>query len=225
MRIVCVSDIHGVLPFPEIPACDLLLVAGDIEDVHLHPHDTSSQRRYLEGVFAPWLDAAPACHKVGIAGNHDFLGIRDPQALRDLPWLYLCDETVEVEGIRIHGSPWTPPFMDWAFMLPEAELAAKWASVPADCEILLTHGPAYGLGDWIEANDGLGARDSHQGSTSLRAFVETHEALRLHVFGHIHEDYGQGQLDRAGLPTLAWVNAARVDGAYRPRNKPIVVEL
>jgi len=155
MRLVCVSDTHGIFPLPEIPPCDLLLVAGDIEDAHLHPHDSSSQRRYLERVFAPWLEEAPARHTVGIAGNHDFLGLGDPDVLYGLPWHYLCDETIEIEGLCIHGSPWTPPFMDWAFMLPEHELAAKWTLVPADCDILLTHGPAYGLGDEVDNELGL----------------------------------------------------------------------
>src|SRR5471030_2684531 len=130
MRIVCVSDTHGIAPLPVVPPCDLLLHAGDVEDIRLHPHDSLLQQRRLEEVFAPWLEAAPARHKVGIAGNHDFLGLRDPGVLRGLPWRYLCDETVEIEGLTIHGSPWTPPFFDWAFMLPEHELAVKWALVP-----------------------------------------------------------------------------------------------
>jgi len=225
MRIVCVSDTHGILPLPVIPPCDLLLVAGDVEDAHLHPHDSSSQRRYLERVFAPWLEEAPARHTVGIAGNHDFLGLRDPDVLYGLPWHYLCDETIEIEGLRIHGAPWTPPFMDWAFMLPELELAAKWALVPDDCDVLLSHGPAYGLGDEVDNELGPDLRDPHQGSHSLRTFVERHSSLRLHVFGHIHEGAGRGSLERAGLPPLAWVNAARVDGDYRPLHAPIIVDL
>jgi len=158
MRIVCVSDTHGIAPLPVVPPCDLLLHAGDVEDIRLHPHDSLLQQRRLEEVFAPWLEAAPARHKVGIAGNHDFLGLRDPGVLRGLPWRYLCDETVEIEGLTIHGSPWTPPFFDWAFMLPEHELAVKWALVPADCDILLTHGPAYGLGDSRKRARHRGAR-------------------------------------------------------------------
>jgi len=96
--------------------------------------------------------------------------------------------------------------MDWAFMLPEHELAAKWTLVPADCDILLTHGPAYGLGDEVDNELGPDPPDPHQGSHSLRTFVERHSSLRLHVFGHIHEGAGRGSLERAGLPPLAWVN-------------------
>jgi len=222
VRIVCVSDTHGVLPMPEIPACDLLLFAGDVEDVRVHPHDTPAQRRHLERVFAPWLAAAPARRKVGIAGNHDFLGIDEPEALRQLPWHYLEDETIEIEGVVVHGSPWTPPFFDWAFMLPEPELAARWELVPAECDVLLTHGPPHRLGDRVGRAYG---RDPHQGSTSLRAVVDRHPALRLLVFGHIHEGHGRGVLRRNGLTPLSWVNAARVDADYRPVHEPIVVEL
>ena len=222
MRIVCVSDTHGISPLPQIPVCDLLLFAGDVEDVHLHPHDTSSQRRYLERVFAPWLAAAPARHKVGIAGNHDFLAVHAPEALRELPWHYLEDETIEIEGVVVHGSPWTPPFFDWAFMLSEPELAARWELVPADCAVLVTHGPPHRLGDRVERAYG---RDPNQGSTSLRAAVERHPVLRLHVFGHIHEGHGRGVLVREALTPLIWVNAARVDAGYRPVHEPIAVEL
>jgi Icc-related predicted phosphoesterase len=224
MRIVCVSDTHGIAPLPAIPPCDLLLHAGDVEALHLHPHDGASQRRYLEQVFAPWLEAAPARHKVGIVGNHDFLGESEPDVLRALPWHYLCDESVEIEGLTIHGSPWTPPFYDWAFMLPEQDLAEKWALVPARCDVLLTHGPPYGLGDRVSSRHAMG-RDPHQGSQSLRAAVEALPALRLHAFGHIHEGYGQGVLERPGLEPLPWLNAASVDERYASRNSPIAVEL
>ena len=37
----------------------------------------------------------------------------------------------EIEGLKFYGSPWTPVFYDWAFMLPEVELAGKWAMIPA----------------------------------------------------------------------------------------------
>ena len=31
--------------------------------------------------------------------------------------IYLEDSGVEIDGVRFWGSPWTPTFMDWAFML------------------------------------------------------------------------------------------------------------
>jgi len=75
--------------------------------------------------------------------------------------------------------------------------------------------------------NGLGTEglDRHQGSHSLRATVEAHPALRLHVFGHIHEGYGQGLLDRPGRVPLTWLNAASVDERYEPGHAALLVEL
>jgi hypothetical protein len=126
MRIVCVSDTHGVLPLPEIPVCDLLLVAGDNEPKG-YPHaDLAGRRAYLEGPFAAWLAAVPARHKVGIAGNHDYYTERDPALLRSLPWHYLQDETVFLDGVWVHGTPWTSNSRPGAFRLPTCDLARKW---------------------------------------------------------------------------------------------------
>merc|ERR1712037_767353 len=61
--------------------------------------------------------------------------------------IYLEDTAVEVCGYRIYGSPWQPEFCDWAFNLGPAECAPKWAEIPQDVDILITHGPPKGMGD------------------------------------------------------------------------------
>jgi hypothetical protein len=224
LRVVCVSDTHGVEPLPEIPPCDLLLFAGDSEDKKL-PSGGPEQRGYFSSVFVPWLERAPARHKVGIAGNHDRVAVDEPELLRSLPWHYLEDEAVEIEGLKIYGSPWVLPFHDWAFNLPEHELAKKWELIPSDCDILLTHVPGYGYGDDVSYGHGADPLNPHAGSSSLRYVVERHQSLRLHVFGHIHQGYGQGLLEREGLPALPWVNASSVSDEYVPGHAPVVVEL
>jgi Icc-related predicted phosphoesterase len=66
------------------------------------------------------------------------------------------------------------------------------------------------------ALDGAG---EHVGCEALLAALERVRP-RLHVFGHIHEGYGQERRDG----TL-FVNAANCDRGYRPVNAPIVVDL
>jgi Icc-related predicted phosphoesterase len=217
LTIVCVSDLHGDA-YPEVPPCDILLVAGDVESSSIDPHDYEAQRQHLWGPFSRWLERAPAKHIAACAGNHDFLALYKPALYHDLPWHYLCDEAVELEGLLIHGSPWTSPFMDWAFMLPEEELEKKWALISAETDILMTHSPPYGLGDYID--NGL-TPEPNVGSRSLRRLVDEHAALRLHVFGHIHGGAGQGLLANGAT----WVNASAVDGDYQPVHKPVVVKL
>jgi hypothetical protein len=96
--------------------------------------------------------------------------------------IYLQDSEAVVEGVRFWGSPWQPEFHGWAFNLPRGEaLAQKWALIPTGIDVLATHGPPYGIGDWTG--------DSHQGCKELLAAVRRVRPL-LHVFGHIHQDGG-----------------------------------
>jgi len=189
--VAAVSDLHGEV-LPTVPPCDLLLVAGDI-----------GQRDWIEGPFADWLEKLE-CEVVGIAGNHDWTALHQPDVMRALPWRYLQDETVRIDDQVIHGSPWTPPFMNWAFMLPEEKLAEKWALIPDDTTILVTHGPPRGTLDLV-------GRGELVGSTSLRDRVAGLDHLALHVFGHVHE--GRGQDVRAAC---MFANVTLLDAGYRP---------
>ena len=209
-RVAAIADLHGFLP--EIEPCDVLLVAGDVCPVHDHGLDY--QRRWVENPFSEWLRSIEAGTIVGIAGNHDFVAQADPELMRALPWTYVCDETVEADGLRIHGSPWTPTFMDWAFMKDEAELAAVWARIPGDVDVLVTHGPPLGHGDLV-------VNGRHAGSETLLQRLAGLSRLRLHVFGHIHEAGGS----RSRLGDAELVNVSYVDFDYRPARPAAVFEL
>jgi len=210
VRVAAISDLHGFLP--EIPPCDVLLIAGDV--CPLEDHGLDFQEEWLTGAFSEWLRGLAAVRVVGIAGNHDFVAEARPALMRGLPWTYLCDDTVEVGALRIHGSPWTPTFMNWAFMLDEADLDGVWAVIPSDVDVLLTHGPPFGHGD-------LAVHGLHVGSRTLAARLPQLERLRLHAFGHIHE--GWGSRDIEGGTTIA--NVSYVDFDYRPVQPATVFEL
>jgi Icc-related predicted phosphoesterase len=207
MRFVCVADLHGFLP--AVPPCDVLLVAGDI--CPLGDESPETQKRWLGSTFAEWLAEVPAEVVVGVAGNHDFVGESDPAALRDLDWRYLQDETTEIDGVSIYGSPWTSRFQEWAFMLSEEELAQHWSRIPSDIDVLCIHSPPLGYGDWIAGHP--------IGSPSLLAAIDGRSPT-LCAFGHVHQGYGRWQ---RGSSTL--VNAAHCDSDYRPANPPVVVEV
>lgn len=204
LRLVLVSDTH--LRHPTLPEGELLVHAGDFT-----PRGTRAElERAVE-----WLKAQPHPHKVAIAGNHDFCLEREPQ-LRSLfePEIhYLLDEERAIAGLRIFGSPWTPWFHDWAFNLHRGEPLRKvWERMPAGLDVLLTHGPPLGILDRIY--DGR-----HVGCEDLLHAVQARPP-RLHVFGHIHEAYGEVSVDGT-----RFVNASICDLAYRPVHSPVVVEL
>ena len=212
MRIVAVSDLHGLLP--DIPPCDLLLIAGDICPVE--NHDTGFQAEWLDTALRRWLERVPARKTVAVAGNHDFVFEQVPELVpRDLDWTYLQDSGCVWEGLRIWGTPWQPWFFDWAFNLREPELVRVWASIPDRTDILVLHGPPHGFGDAVPRRGSV----EHAGSPSLTERLREVQP-RLAVFGHIHEGRGEYRLGKTVL-----ANVALVDAEYRNVHPPWVHEL
>src|SRR5262245_50492496 len=193
MRIVCVSDTHGRHHLTEVPDGDILIHGGDL-----------TRHGKLEDVeeFNDWLGTFPHRHKLVICGNHDWCFQREPAAARArlTNAIYLEDAGCEIEGLKFYGSPWTLLFYDWAFMLSEPELAAKWALIPPGVDVLITHGPPYGVLDRTVHNELAGSR------TLLDRVREVKP--RLHVFGHIHEAAGRARIDG-----ITFLNASTRMGA------------
>lgn len=210
MRVCCLSDLHGHLP--DVPPCDLLIVAGDV--CPTTDHSPNYQAEWLDIEFRAWLEAVPAKKVCGVAGNHDLIFQYLPGWVPPLLWFYLEDFSLVWNGLRIYGSPWQPTFgIGWAFNLDEPDLARKWAAIPDDTDILVLHGPPYGYGDWSNYSN------VHTGSPSLLKRIEEVKP-KLVVAGHIHEGYGRYQIGET-----IFVNASHVNERYEPVNKPIVVEL
>lgn len=200
MKIVAISDLHGHLP--EIPACDLLLLGGDLTP--LHDHKLSFQAEWLDTTFRAWLERVPARKIVATAGNHDFVFQHEPDWVpKDLPWTYLQDSGCEWEGLRLWGTPWQPWFFDWAFNLYEPELVAKWELIPEGTDVLVLHGPPHGYGDWVRDGGGM----KRCGSPSLIDRIKR-IGPRLVIFGHIHEGRGEWRLGRTVLANVSIVNSS-----------------
>jgi Icc-related predicted phosphoesterase len=188
MRIVCVSDTHGWHNLTRVPDGDILIHSGDL-----------TRHGSLEDVedFDRWLGSLPHAHKVVICGNHDWCFQDTPEEARAriTNAIYLQDASCELAGLHIFGSPWTPSFGDWAFMLHDTQLAEKWAAIPDSLDVLITHGPPQGVRDLTNRNDFAGSR------TLLNRVLEVKP--RMHVFGHIHEAVG-----RTDIGDTLFVNAS-----------------
>lgn len=213
MRVVAISDTHMLHDRVVIPDGDLLIHAGDF---------CSSGAEGQARAFARFFRALPHRHKVVIAGNHDRCLEQQPRlgpALfelgAELPRAtYLFDDQTEVEGLRIHGSPWQPWFLDWAFNLPRGKaLEAVWAKIPQGIDILVTHGPPHGVLDTVDRTG------EAAGCEALRDAI-ARVAPRVHVFGHIHEGYGT-----AVVGGTLYVNASSCTVGYVPSNPPVVFDI
>lgn len=213
LKIVALSDPHGSLHSFEVPECDLLLIGGDVCPVD-ESHEVPHQRAWLRDVFSPWLAEQPAKEIVWIAGNHDFACEGDGfwRVAEEFPGHYLCDSSIEIDGVKIYGSPWVPNLPGWAFHAADPRFQELGDKYPDDADILLLHGPPKGILDSIPGWGGVGA--PHVASAINRVMPK-------HViFGHIHESYG---LEKIGDVTFR--NVAHMDEGYNPVNLPHVFHM
>jgi Icc-related predicted phosphoesterase len=224
VRIVCISDTHSQHQHLRVPDGDILIHTGDF---------TNCGSKTDVEEFASFLEKQPHKHKIVIAGNHDisldeesypklWRRFRHPQQfdckemiqmIRDRA-IYLHDEVVQVEGLTIYGSPYQPEFNGWGFNLPRGQaLREKWKKVPANVDILLTHGPPVGRLD-------LCSDKQRSGCVDLLDEIQVRIKPRVHIFGHVHESYG---ICSDGITTF--VNASTCTLSYKPWQAPVVFDI
>lgn len=231
MIIDCIADLHGY--YPKLEGGDLLIVAGDLTARH-------TEKEWHE--FATWLDKQDYKKIVFIAGNHDIMiekwdkeqdaeGYQGPVSDTNDRIEYLCDSGTEFEGFKIWGFPWNKRFIGMnphcmAFTYYDEEWYKDNVlnKIPNDVDILISHGPSWGLHD-------KNIYGEQCGSIALTKWCAEHiSSLKLFVCGHIHEAYGkydmrniQEQLDSIFTPVF--VNCSHVNERYHPVNKPVRVIL
>lgn len=219
LRIVAISDTHMKMNKITLPEGDVLVHAGDLTF-------DGSIRQISQELKALKEKAANFSNILLICGNHDWLGERNPDLMRQLcidnGITYLHDSSIVIDGVKYYGSPWTPEFHGWAFNLPRGQaLADKWALIPEDTDVLITHGPPRRFLDTVLRYDARIAewKGEHVGCADLEKRV-LEVTPKLHIFGHIHEHYGEFPGART-----RFVNASVCNDFYKPVNPPIVLEI
>jgi len=223
MIVDCCSDLHGFFPH-DLQGGDLLIIAGDLTAKH-------TDEEYMECL--KWMNVQNYYKVIYIAGNHDPFCIEEQSCVDHV--IYLCDSGTEFEyfdkrfpeedegflpsgkrKLKIWGSPWSLTFDGinpncTAFTGKEWDLAKKWREIPKDTDILITHSPPYGILDKTIDGENVGSKTLLHSLESIKP--------RLHIFGHIHEAYGQIESE------TDYVNCSHVNEYYKPVNKPIRVIL
>lgn len=208
MTLTLISDTHFRHNQLELPGGDMLIHAGD-----LCGHGTEGEAL----AFLRWFGEQPYTHKTFIAGNHDWFFEKNSKIDIDkiIPKNihYLNDSGVEIEGLKIWGSPVQPAFLDWAFNRKKgAEINKHWKLIPQDTDILITHGPPFGILDRTRSNYNAGCEMLLKKVNQIQP--------KLHVFGHIHEGYGMIEKGK-----IIFANASSVNFNYQLVNAPIVLEI
>ncbi len=223
VKIVLISDTHTKLDRVVLPDGDLLIHAGDAtyRGTHLELIKFNNDLGKIKDKFKYGVIFTP--------GNHDWMAERDEYRFRQIMTnaTVLIDEGVKIENFNVYGSPWQPEFCDWAFNLPRngPQLKRRWGQIPNNTDILVTHGPPYGMLDYVER----GMAIEHLGCELLAERIKHLPNLKLHVFGHIHNGFGRFHstqyIDGVEQPSTIFVNASICTEEYKPTNRPIVVEL
>lgn len=220
-KIVAISDTHGLHRHLKIPKCDLLIHCGDFTGVG-RPEEIAQFKEWLLHL----LDEGAAEKIVIIPGNHDLLFEANEEMARKImsdPRIHvLIEQSVELFGLKIFGSPYTPTFFDWAFMRNESTLFYHWKKIPDDADIVITHGAPWGHLDSISRPPG------HAGSqTLLDRILEV--MPKYHLFGHLHMDGGRIKelyMGEEGERVITLINAACLDDYYKIRkNVPVVFDV
>ena len=185
IRIVAISDTH-TQKATCLPAGDVLIHAGDLANA-------GTVTEIQEQI--DWLSSLPYDHKIVIAGNHD--SYLDPRSRpredegRRLEWkdvTYLQHSTLKLffskqgnRELRFYGAPQIPQCggKDFAFQYHRNDDA--WTgTIPLETDVLITHTPPrYHL----DLPAGLGCDYLLKEAWRVKP--------RVHVFGHVHADYGR----------------------------------
>jgi predicted phosphodiesterase len=214
MKITCISDTHNQhnnIPSKYLAGGDCIIHSGDM---------TGRGSRVEVETFLAWYNELPYTHKILIAGNHDFFFEEAPEyeieaVLAKYPNItYLNDSGIEIEGLKIWGSPVQPWFYSWAFNRKGTDICHHWDMIPLDTDILITHGPAKGYLDLTLHGDVTGC-------PYLLEKISELTNLKLFVHGHIHEAYGRVDFPDGGV----FLNASVLNARYIMSNLPHEIEI
>ena len=182
MKIWHISDTHGFhnqLVIPE--GIDLVIHTGDASN-YLDPYTNEPEVRK----FIDWYEQISIPNKIFIPGNHDTSIERGLVRASDFisRGIHILNhDWMDVNGIKIFGSPYTPTFGQWAFMKSRETINRVWEQIPEGMDIIAVHGPCKGILDL--------SRDRQNvlefcGDGALRKHVLNRVKPKYFLSGHIH---------------------------------------
>lgn len=200
LKITAISDTHTKHSDIKIEPCDILVHAGDY----------SYQGRIQEVTsFLQWFSKQSATHKIFINGNHEVGPYESPALFKTIlssysNVIYLNEELVEVEGLKIYGYPITSTFFDWSYMRDRGspEMLAGLAKIPTGVDIILSHGPAAGILDIVPDGSHAGCEDLLKELDRIRP--------KVMICGHLHSNNGFKEVNN-----ILHVNASILNDQYQ----------
>jgi Icc-related predicted phosphoesterase len=182
MKIWHISDTHtyhDLLTIPE--GIDMVIHSGDCSNPRDPYNNEPEVRKFID-----WYKALPIEHKIYVAGNHDTSiekGLVKKIDFSGYNIHYLENDYIDIDGIKIFGSPHTPQFGQWAFMKDRNKLDRFWkVAIHEPCDIIVVHGPPKGILD--KSYDRNNNMESCGDKSLLNLILGMQPAYMC--FGHIH---------------------------------------
>lgn len=220
MRCWLVSDTHNQHRKLRVPeGIDVVIHCGD---------ESESGNEYVNEpearAFFDWYSALNIGVKIFVPGNHSMAierGLIRPEQYPEIR--FLIHQQVELEGVVIFGTPYTPKFFDWAYMRARKDLDILWQSIPNTVDILVSHGPPKG---YLDVTRDLDSREPiHVGSKSLTKHVLERIKPLLHAFGHIHDEANIRNFGVVQESGITFVNCSCCNLGSKLVNQGVVLDI
>jgi len=204
MKIKIISDTHM--------QHEGLIIENDLDTI-IHCGDSTNYRELIPNqqefdIFIKWYSELPIKNKILIAGNHDAWSLKkyNVDKVKDLGITYLEHEYLELDGLIMFGSPYTPTFNNWDHMKDRSKLDRFWEVLNPGIDILITHGPPKCILDLSHDKDG---KLEYCGDAALLRHVLKNKP-KYQCFGHIHDSKGCFNQGVRILEDTIFINASCV---------------
>ena len=213
MKILHISDTHGFHNLLTIPKdIDMVIHSGDSTNYKdLYKNEVELQD------FIYWYSRVKVKYKILIAGNHDITLEKNlfniKQTLKDNNIIYLENESVTIESIKIWGSPYTPTFGNWSFMKARHKLGKIWNTIPDNTDIVIVHGPPKGI---MDSSFDFNNYIERCGCNALKNKILQIQP-KLFLSGHIHNNkdiINAGTLKLSAYKTIFSNGSVVTDGKF-----------
>ncbi|MGL5724215.1 metallophosphoesterase family protein [Cetobacterium sp.] len=179
MKITIASDIHlNLILAKKIVSTksDMIIISGDL-----------SNRGHMEEIelILNIINKSEAKYKIVVFGNHDVqaeFNLREiRKKFKDI--IFLNNEIVEIEGLKIYGTPYVRDFCFWGFQYYTLDEREDLTVPKEEVDIIIAHEPPS-----HEKLSYLPYDKEDIGNMSLRKYIENTDRVKYVICGHVHEN-------------------------------------
>lgn len=230
IKIMAMSDMHGLLPDLREQPVDLVLIAGDIAPEYTE-HNADIALEWYTREFYKWCKWFVNTDKIFfILGSHDY-------SLENYyPMLYetfgkhankvqFLHNEIRIyrkgdREISVYGTEYNVANRQYAFSRTDKELLKIYMKNNNYIDIVMSHEAPYGSGDTNQQSDNEFESNIHHGSQSLKKYIQRMEPEIL-----VHGKYHSGSHFKNKIGCTDVYNVCLMDENNQLTYKPLIFEI